>query len=175
MGEINVTSTKQKIIVDPAAYSVSVIYTGKPAPTPAPPVVVTSPWIPFTPRMWCGGQPATATMECYYTKVNRLVTARYAVKAVGYPVGQYDLELPVLAKVVNTTIFDLYWGSVLGPAYYVARGGTNYPGMALIDQGDRFYISGGSANGGPWKQAGPPIQASPGDQIYATITYEALN
>lgn len=37
MGEINVTSTKQRIIVDPAAYSVSVIYTGRPVTTPVPP------------------------------------------------------------------------------------------------------------------------------------------
>lgn len=37
MGEINVTSTKQKIIVDPASYSVSIIYTGVPKPIPGPP------------------------------------------------------------------------------------------------------------------------------------------
>jgi hypothetical protein len=51
MSEINVISTTQKIIVDPASYSVSVIYTGPAGPTGPPAASDDTKW-----TRWSGTQ-----------------------------------------------------------------------------------------------------------------------
>jgi hypothetical protein len=132
-------------------------------------------WIPFVPRLLVGGVAGTVNTNCaYHRGVDRVIHARYAIRAVSYGGGQYDLDLPFPMKSPPTSPFDKQWANPIGICGYNQSTGNGYSGLCFHDTDSLFFMATPRIDGlnhASWGN-GTPVAAAGGDIIWANITYE---
>jgi hypothetical protein len=143
-----------------------------PSVSPPMPIPATQPaWNVFTPTFRNGSTDVSGAFDCRYMRVGRLITAHYAINIISATTGQWNIGLPVPARVPDPGTYPRYWGDTWGTAAYVTNAGGHWVGVVSCQDGNQFYVSNTENPIRPWSNTVPQA-AIAGDTIFATISYE---